>query len=147
MGEASAIAGAVVAALFVLAGGLGAWRWYRVETSRAFWVLLRVAQAALLGYVALVGVLLATGRRPDDDLFYVYALLPVAVSFVAEQLRIAAADTVLAARGLPDAQAVGQLDEAGQRSVVTAILRRELGVMAVGALVIAGLLVRAATSA
>ena len=147
MGEASAIAGAVVAALFALAGGLGAWRWYRVETSRAFWVLLRVAQAALLGYVVLVGVLLATGRRPDDDLFYVYALLPVAVSFVAEQLRIAAADTVLAARGLPDAQAVGRLDEAGQRSVVTAILRRELGVMAVAALVIAGLLVRAATSA
>jgi hypothetical protein len=147
LGEASAIAGAVVAALFVLAGGLGAWRWYRVETSRAFWVLLRVAQAALVGYVVLVGVLLATGRRPDDDLFYVYALLPVAVSFVAEQLRIAAADTVLAARGLPDAQAVGRLDEAGQRSVVTAILRRELGVMAVAALVIAGLLVRAATSA
>ena len=147
MGEASAIAGAVVAALFALAGGLGAWRWYRVETSHAFWVLLRVAQAALLGYVVLVGVLLATGRRPDDDLFYVYALLPVAVSFVAEQLRIAAADTVLAARGLPDAQAVGRLDEAGQRSVVTAILRRELGVMAVAALVIAGLLVRAATSA
>jgi hypothetical protein len=147
LGEASAIAGAVVAALFVLAGGLGAWRWYRVETSRAFWVLLRVAQAALVGYVVLVGVLLATGRRPDDDLFYVYALLPVAVSFVAEQLRIAAADTVLAARGLPDAQAVGRLDEAGQRSVVTAILRRELGVMAVAALVIAGMLVRAATSA
>jgi hypothetical protein len=147
LGEASAIAAAVVAALFALAGGLGAWRWYRVETSRAFWVLLRVAQAALVGYVVLVGVLLATGRRPDDDLFYVYALLPVAVSFVAEQLRIAAADTVLAARGLPDAQAVGRLDEAGQRSVVTAILRRELGVMAVAALVIAGLLVRAATSA
>ena len=147
MGGASAIAGAVVAALFALAGGLGAWRWYRVETSRAFWVLLRVAQAALMGYVVLVGVLLATGRRPDDDLFYVYALLPVAVSFVAEQLRIAAADTVLAARGLPDAQAVGRLDEAGQRSVVTAILRRELGVMALAALVIAAMLVRAATSA
>ena len=79
MGEASAIAGAVVAALFALAGGLGAWRWYRVETSRAFWVLLRVAQAALAGYVVLVGVLVATGRRPDDDLFYVYALLPVGV--------------------------------------------------------------------
>jgi hypothetical protein len=146
LGEASAIAGAVVAVLFALAGGLGAWRWYRVETSRAFWVLLRVAQAALAGYVVLVGVLLVTGRRPDDDLFYVYALLPVGVSFVAEQLRIAAADTVLAARGLPDAQAVGRLDEAGQRSVVTAILRRELGVMAVAALVIAGMLVRAATS-
>jgi hypothetical protein len=147
LGEASAIAGAVVAALFALAGGVGAWRWYRVETSRAFWVLLRVAQAALLGYVVLLGVLLATGRRPDDDLFYVYALLPVGVSFVAEQLRIAAANTVLAARDLPDAQAVGRLDEAGQHSVVTAILRRELGTMTVAALVIAGMLVRAATSA
>ena len=147
MGEASAIAGAVVAALFALAGGLGAWRWYRVETSRVFWVLLRVAQAALAVYVVFVGVLLATGRRPDDDLFYVYALLPVGVSFVAEQLRIAAASAVLDARGLEDAAAVGELDEAGQRSVVTAILRRELGVMALAALVIAGLLVRAATSA
>jgi hypothetical protein len=147
LGEASAIAGAVVAALFALAGGVGAWRWYRVETSRAFWVLLRVAQAALLGYVVLLGVLLATGRRPDDDLLYIYALLPVGVSFVAEQLRIAAANTVLAARDLPDAQAVGRLDEAGQRSVVTAILRRELGTMTVAALVIAGLLVRAATGA
>jgi hypothetical protein len=147
LGEASAIAGAVIAALFAIAGALGAWRWYRVQSSRTFWVLLRVAQAALAGYVVLVGVLVATGRRPDDDLFYVYALLPVAVSFVAEQLRIAAADTVLATRGLEDAQAVGRLDEAGQRSVVTAILRRELGVMALAALVIAGMLVRAATSA
>jgi hypothetical protein len=147
LGTASAVAGAVVAALFALAGGLGAWRWYRVETSRVFWVLLRVAQAALAVYVVFVGVLLATGRRPDDDLFYVYALLPLGVSFVAEQLRIAAADTVLAARGLPDAEAVGRLDEAGQRSVVTAILRRELGAMALAALVIAGMLVRAATSA
>ena len=94
MGEASAIAGAVVAALFVLAGALGAWRWYRVETSRAFWVLLRVAQAALVGYVVLVGVLLATGRRPDDDLFYIYALLPVGVSFVAARCRQVGADRV-----------------------------------------------------
>jgi hypothetical protein len=147
LGAATTVAAAVVAALFALAGGLGAWRWYRVETSPMFWVLLRAAQAALAGYVVLVGILLATGRRPDDDLFYVYALLPVAVSFVAEQLRVAAAQTVLAARGLEDAQAVGRLDEAGQRSVVTAILRRELGVMAVAALVIAGLLVRAATGA
>jgi hypothetical protein len=147
LGAATTLAAAVVAALFALAGALGAWRWYRVETSPTFWVLLRIAQAALAGYVVLVGVLLATGRRPDADLYYVYALLPVAVSFVAEQLRVAAAETVLAARGLEDAHAVGRLDEPGQRSVVAAILRRELGVMAVAAIVIAGLLVRAATGA
>ena len=145
MGSGTAIAAAALAALFTVAGALGAWRWYRVETSPAFWTLLRAGQAGLVAYVLLVGVLVLTGRRPDHDLFYVYALLPIAVSFVAEQLRVVAADTVLAARGLKDAQAVGRLDEAGQRSVVTAILRRELGVMTAAALVIAGLLVRAAT--
>jgi hypothetical protein len=138
------IAAAAVAALFLLAGALGAWRWYRVEASRTFWVLLRIAQAALVAYVVLIGVFLVAGRRPADDLFYVYALLPVAVSFVAEQLRIAAASTVLASRDLEDAAAVGRLDEAGQRSVVTAILRREMGVMVVAAFVDCGLLVRAA---
>jgi hypothetical protein len=144
LGTACAIGAALVAALFALAGLLGAWRFYRVETSPAFWVLLRCAQGALIAWLALVGVLLATGRRPDDDLFYVYALLPAAVSFVAEQLRVLAADSVLSARDLEDAQAVGRLDEAGQRSVVTAILRRVLGVMAISALIAAGLLVRAA---
>ena len=136
--------GAAVAALFALAGALGAWRWSRVETSVWFWWLLRAAQVSLLAWILLLGVLLATGERPDDDLFYVYALVPLGVSFVAEQLRIAAADTVLGARGLEDAHAVGRLPEQDQRSVVTAILRRELGVMVVAALVVAGLVLRAA---
>ena len=60
------------------------------------------------------------------------------MSFVAEQLRIAAAETVLAARGHESARAVGRLPEAEQRSVVLAIVRRELGVMALAALVILG---------
>jgi hypothetical protein len=90
------------------------------------------------------GVLVLDGRRPDDGLHYLYGLLPLAVSFVAEQLRLAAADSVLAARGLVSAQAVGELPEGEQRSVVGAILRRELGVLAAGALVAAGLCVRAA---
>jgi hypothetical protein len=137
--------GIVVAALFAAAGALGAWRWWQVQTSPWFWRALRTAQGALVGWVLLLGVLLAAGERPGDDLFYVYALVPLGVSFVAEQLRIAAADTVLAARGLEDAQAVGRLSEERQRSVVTAILRRELGVMVVAALVIAGLVLRAAT--
>jgi len=146
LGFLSDVTGTVVTCLFAVAGGLGAWRWYRVETSRAFWVLLRVAQAALVVWTILIGVLALTGRRPDQELFWIYAFLPLGVSFVAEQLRIAAAPTVLEARGLEDAKAVGRLDEAGQRSVVTAILRRELGVMTAAALVIAALLVRAVTT-
>jgi len=44
---------------------------------------------------------------------------------------------------LEDAQAVGRLDERGQRSVVLAIVRREIGVMALAALVVAFLALRA----
>jgi hypothetical protein len=50
---------------------------------------------------------------------------------------------VLDARDLEDAQAVGELDEAGQRSVVLAIVRREMGVMAASAVVLAFLAARA----
>jgi hypothetical protein len=65
------------------------------------------------------------------------------VSFVAEQLRITAAQAVLDARELEDAQAVGELDDAGQRSVVLAIVRREMGTMAAAAIVVAFLAARA----
>jgi hypothetical protein len=137
------VAGVGVMTLFSLAGLLGAWRWWRVEASRWFWRLLRAAQAMLGVQVVLGGILLVQGREPSDGLHLVYGLLPVAVSFVAEQLRIAAAQTVLDARGLADARAVGALPEADQRSVVVAILRRELGVMTLAALFIAGLAARA----
>ncbi|MDX6642283.1 MAG: hypothetical protein QOD76_245 [Solirubrobacteraceae bacterium] len=144
MTVAHAVLGLLVTGLFAAAGALGGWRWYRVEHSRAFWLLLRAGQAVLLLEVLDGGLLLALGKSPADDLHYVYGLLPLAVSFIAEQLRVAAAETVLAARGLESAQAVGRLPEADQRSVVTAIVRRELGVAALGALVITALLLRAA---
>jgi hypothetical protein len=54
---------------------------------------------------------------------------------------------VLDARGYESAQAVGELPEAEQQSVVISILRREVGVMALGALVVVGLLARAAGTA
>ena len=88
-------------------------------------------------------MLAALGFDPDDGLYWLYALLPVAVSFVAEQLRVAAAETVLDDAGLENAQAVGELDEARQRSVVLAIVRREMGVMTGGAFVVAFLALRA----
>jgi hypothetical protein len=135
--------GGVLIVLFTAAGLLGAWRWYRVETSEWFWRLLRAGQATLVVEVLLGAVLLLDGRRPDGDLHYVYGLLPLAVSFAAEQLRVSAADTVLAARGLDGAEAVGRLSQEDQRSVVVAILRRELGVMALAALVVVGLALRA----
>ena len=124
---------AVLAALSAVAGVLGAWAWWQVRPARAFWVVLRTAQALVIVVALLSGVAAAMGDRPDDGLFWVYALVPVFVSFVAEQLRAVSAQAVLDERDLEDAQAVGRLPEAQQHSVVTAILRREVGVMTLAA--------------
>jgi hypothetical protein len=136
-----------VAALNAAVGIYGAWRWYRVDPSGAFWPPLRTAQLADVAYAILIGVLAASGHEPRAGLFYLYALLPLAINLLAEQLRIASADSVLQQRGLEHAKQVGDLPEADQRSIVIQILRREQGVMAAAALVAAALLLRAATTA
>ena len=143
MDDAVAVAAVLAAAVNLVAGLFGAWRWWTVAPSRAFWVLARAGQAAAVALAAVAGVAAATGFHPADGLFWLYALLPVAIGFVAEQFRAASAQTILDARGLEDAEAVGGLDAAGQRSVVLAILRRELGVMALAAIVVAFLALRA----
>jgi hypothetical protein len=126
------------------AGAFAGWRWWQVRPSAAVWPLLRAGQVAA-GLQALVaGVLFAAGYRPADELFWLYALLPVAIGVIAEQLRIVSAEQVLENRGLPDAQAVGELPEAEQRSIVLSVVRREIGVMALAAIVVAFLALRAA---
>jgi hypothetical protein len=136
--------GLVVASVFALVAALGWWRWRRSESSPAFWRALRAAQVLYLVYLVIGAVRFFSGSKPHDDLYWLYALLPLAVSFFAEQLRIASAQAVLDARDLEDAKAVGRLPADEQRGVVIAILRREMGVMAVAALVIGGLMLRAA---
>jgi hypothetical protein len=131
-----------------LAAGLwGAWRWWRVEPSALFWWLLRGAQALLLVDALLGGILLLAGRSPGSDLHYVYGLTPLLVSFGAEGLRIGSAESVLEAREIEDADELRGRPEAEQRSVVLQIVRREMGVMALAALVMFGLEIRAALGA
>lgn len=133
----------IVCAVNALAAASGGALWWRVDPRPAWWPLLRVAQVtAALGAVA-AGVLYLRGFRPSDDLYWLYVGLPLALGSVAEQLRVVAAQTILDARGLPDAQAVGRLPADRQRSVVVAILRREMGIMALSALAIAFLALRA----
>jgi hypothetical protein len=142
------VAGALaVAALNALPGLLGGWSWYRCEASRAFWLLLRVGQGSAVTFALAIGALAITGSYSSERLFYLYALLPLAVAFVAEQLRVISAQTILDRRELADAQAVGELGEAEQRAVVAEIVRRELGVMAISALVVVFLALRAAGTA
>ncbi len=139
-----AVLGAATLGLTFAAAAWGSWRWWRVEPSPLFWRLLRSAQVALVIEAATGGVLLVLGERPATGLHYVYGLVPLGVSFLAEQLRIGSAETVLEARGLEGAEAVRALPPDEQRSIVLQIVRRELGVMALAAVVMVGLELRAA---
>src|SRR4051794_30627693 len=117
--------GLVVAAAFAAVAALGWWHWRAGSASRLFWRGLRASQVLYLVYLVIAAVKFFSGEKPHDDLYWIYALLPLAVSFMAEQLRIASAQSVLDARDLDDAKAVGKLEPADQREVVVAILRRE----------------------
>jgi hypothetical protein len=143
---------AVVLALFTVvlnavAALIGAWAWQRFAAPRAFWFALRAGQGAAVLQAAFAGIAAAAGSRPDDGLYWLYAVVPVAVGFFAEQLRSVAAHAELDRRGLPDAQAVGALPEHEQTFLVRAIVHRELGVMAVAAAVVVFLALRAASTA
>lgn len=132
-----------LAVLSALAALVGAWGWWLVRSPRPFWVLVRAAQAAAIALAAGGGAAAVGGGRPDDGLFWVYALVPIGVNVVAEQLRILSAQSVLDARGIESARALGGRSAAEQQSVVVAILRRETGVMTLTAGVVCFLALRA----
>lgn len=126
---------------------VGLWAWWQGSLDRLFWVLWRVTQAAAMLLAAIALIAFVDGYRPSTGLFWLYMLLPTAVSIIAEQLRIASADSVLAARDLDDAQAVGLLPEAEQQLIVSTIAHRELAVIAIAAAVIAFLALRVLATA
>jgi hypothetical protein len=129
---------------FVAAAALwGIWAWYRAPQGRVFWRLLRIGQAAIV-LEAILGGIYELGPHKASELHLIYGLVPIAVSFVAEQLRIASAQMVLDARGFESAEDVGALEPSEQRVVVLSIVQRELGVMVLAAIVMTVLLARAA---
>ncbi len=138
MVEVHLAAAIAVLVLNLVAGGLGGVQWLRAEPSIPFWYLLRAAQTAVFIQVLLGGLLVFSGREAADDLHYVYGLLPLPVSLLAEAARAGAAQQEL---GDLDFES---LDEARQREVALAIVRREMGIMAVSCLVILFLTLRAA---
>lgn len=122
----------------LLAGLWGAVAWLRKSPSRAFWYLLRTAQATVAIQVILGLFLLAEGRRPAQDLHFLYGILPLVVTLVSEGMRVSAAQ-----RELADAGDVQTLEEREQVALARRVVRREMGIMAVGALLIVTLALRA----
>jgi hypothetical protein len=137
------VLGTAVIAVNVLAFAWGGWHWWRGTRARLFWPLLRAGQVLLMVEAIDGGILLLMGRRLPS-LHLIYGLVPLVVAFFAEQLRLAAADTVLAHHDLEGRSDVEKLSPDEQRALVEVILRREMGVMAASAGVIALLGVRAA---
>lgn len=122
----------------------GAWCWWRWRSGGWFWRLLRAAQASVV-LEALIGGILLLAHRKAVSLHYLYGVLPILVSFIAEQLRIASAQMIMDARGFGSSEEVGRLPAAEQQQLVREIIRREIGVMTLAALVMFALVVRAAT--
>jgi hypothetical protein len=121
----------------------GGWCWWRWSAGAWFWRLLRTAQGAVVVEAALGGVLLLMHKQAVS-LHYIYGVLPILVSFIGEQLRVASAQMILDARGFGSTQEVGRLPASEQQELVRSIVRREVGVMTLSAVVMFVLLGRAA---
>ena len=130
--------GVCLIALNAAAGVVGGIAWYRNRPSIPFWYLLRAAQVSVFLQALLGGLLVVTNHAPKEGLHYLYGILPLVVSFIAEGARADAAQ-----------REVGELDyenlpPADQEALALAIVRREMGIMAVSCWVIFFLALRAA---
>ncbi|HEU5252821.1 MAG TPA: hypothetical protein VFU16_05800 [Solirubrobacterales bacterium] len=130
--------GVLLIVLNAAAGLVGGIAWFRNRPSIPFWYLLRAAQAAVFLQALLGGLLVVTDHEPEEGLHYLYGILPLVVSFIAEGARADAAH-----------REVGDLDPETlttdeQESLALAIVRREMGIMAVSCGVIFFLGLRAA---
>ena len=135
--------GVALIAVNAAAGLYGAFAWWRDIPAPGFWPLLRAGQVLVL-IEALDGAILLLMGKDLPALHLIYGLVPIGVSFVGEQLRLTAAETVLQQRGLEGRADVEKLAPAEQQDLVRDILRREMGVMAASAVIVALLGVRAA---
>jgi heme A synthase len=138
MPEVHLVVGCALIALNLAAFAVGGVAWLRSRSSIGFWYLLRAAQVSVFIQAMLGGLLVLTNHEPADDLHYLYGILPLVVSFLAEGARAGAAQ-----RELGDVD-FESLPADRQESLALAIVRREMGIMAVSCGVILFLALRAA---
>jgi heme A synthase len=132
--------GICLIALNAAAGLVGGIAWYRSQASISFWYLLRAAQVSVFLQALLGGLLVVTNHEPKEGLHYLYGILPLFVSFIAEGAR---ADAARREVGETDYE---NLPQADQEALALAIIRREMGIMAVSCGVIFFLALRAAST-
>lgn len=156
MADAYSALGVIVIAINLVAGTAGVVAWAGRRPSIPFWYLLRAAQVVTMLFVLLACIVYLGGHRADDDLHYLYVLLPVVASFLAELMRGGAAGQELGERLDPEpapgaeplpaaelASRFAELEPDDQQEIGLAIVRRETGIMTVACLVIAFLIWRA----
>ena len=136
LGIATVVANAVAA-------GWGAVSWTRGIASVWFWYVLRVAQASVVIEVLLGLALLIDGRKPPDDLHYVYAVAPLVIALVTEAMRQGAAAAEIERLGDTDPETLPRRE---QVLLARRVVGREFGIMTVGVILIVTLLLRAASS-
>jgi hypothetical protein len=138
MPEVHLVVGCAVILLNAAAFAVGGIAWLRSQPSVPFWYLLRAAQVSVFLQVLLGGLLIFTNHEADDEIHYLYGLLPLLVSFLAEGARTGAAQRELGETEFES------LDADTQQAIALAIVRREMGIMAVSCGVILFLALRAA---
>jgi heme A synthase len=130
--------GVLLITLNAAAFAVGGIAWFRERPSIPFWYLLRAAQVSVFAQALIGGLMVLTGHEQDDGLHYLYGILPLVVSFIAEGARTDAAHREI---GETDYE---NLPTPEKEAIAHAIVRREMGIMAVSCGVIFFLGLRAA---
>jgi ABC-type phosphate transport system auxiliary subunit len=138
MTDVHLVAGVTLIALNLLAAVWGGVAWLRDHASIAFWYMLRAAQVSVFIQVMLGALLVVTGHEAADGLHYLYGVLPLPVSLLAEAARTGAAEREIGELEFEE------LPAEQQRGIALAIVRREMGIMTVSCIVIFFLALRAA---
>jgi heme A synthase len=132
------VVGVAMMALNLVAAVWGVGAWLTRRASVWFWYVLRAAQGSVIVQVVLGALLLISGREAADGLHYMYGASPLVVNLFAEGMRVGAAQREIGERDFES------LDPREQRSIALRIVRREMGIMSVAALLVVAFAVRAA---
>ena len=139
MTEVHLVVGVAMLALNLVAGLWGAGAALFGATPVSFWYVLRAAQISVVVQVLLGAILLIAGHEPRDEIHYMYGIAPLLVNLFAEGMRAGAAQ-----RELPEGVEFGGLPAGEQRTIALRIVRREMIIMSLAALLVAAFSLRAA---